>query len=145
MNEELEHSYRERLQAVASTYPLIAHTLLVHKTIRRQALTLSDAPYLVEPLKDFTSIEGADMMKSVQTRWTELLLQFAFLSAGELGRHVAYVVPTARDRNLFVQRRVDPLLTSVPLYRSWPATCAACFRPRVTCPAASGPRSWDST
>jgi hypothetical protein len=103
---------------LAERYPILGIALLHHRNFRGGPISFKEWPYLVELYKDFDRIEGADVVKAVQTGFSELMIQLAVERAGWKGRTVAYVLPTSDKRDVFVQSRVDPVLLSVPSYRA---------------------------
>lgn len=114
----VDDRYLGQMAALTQRYPLIGQAMRYHVTTRGRPLTFSDTPFIVEPMRDFLGIDGADVMKGVQTRWTELFVQMIIQRAGWEGRTSAYILPTARLRDGFVQRRINPVLNQVPEYRS---------------------------
>ncbi len=106
------------VSALSSQYPLLGLALKHHRTTRGQPLTFKDKPYLIELYCDAPRIDGFDAMKAVQVGWSELLVQLVLERAGWAGRIAAYVLPTYQLRDRFVQRRIHPVLQSVPIYQS---------------------------
>jgi hypothetical protein len=98
-------------------WPLLGHALLHHRTIRGDPMDFTTRPFQVEMYADFNRIEGADIVKAVQTGQSEMFTVLSLHQAGWEGRIVAYVQPVDRIRNRFVSTRVNPLLRSVPEYR----------------------------
>lgn len=109
--------YRATLSSTASLAPLLGLALRAHTNTRGDPMRFADRPYLVELYRDLPTLEGVDVCKGVQTGVSELLLLFALQRSGWAGRISAYVLPTYSVRDRFVQRRVNPLLLSVPEYR----------------------------
>jgi hypothetical protein len=99
-------------------HPVLGIALLHHRNFRGGPISFKEWPYLVELYTDFDKIEGADVVKAVQTGFSELMVQLSLERAGWQGRTVAYVLPDGEKRNLFVQSRIDPILLSVPAYRA---------------------------
>lgn len=106
------------VEALGESFPLLGISMQHHRTTRGEPLSFKDKPYLIELYCDAPKIDGFDAMKAVQVGWSELLVQLALERAGWAGRIVAYVLPTFQLRDRFVQRRVHPVLQSVPAYRS---------------------------
>lgn len=111
-------SYRSTLSLTCEMAPLLGLALRAHRNTRGSPMRFRDRPYLVELYRDLPNIEGVDVCKGVQTGVSELLLLFALERAGWSGKIAAYVLPTYSVRDRFVQRRVNPLLQSVPEYRA---------------------------
>lgn len=109
--------YRSVLSSTASLAPLLGLALRAHTNTRGEPMRFRDRPYLVELYRDLPTLDGVDVCKGVQTGVSELLLLFALERSGWAGRIAAYVLPTYSVRDRFVQRRVNPLLHSVPEYR----------------------------
>jgi len=109
--------YRATLSGTAALAPLLGLALRAHRNTRGDPMQFRDRPYLVELYRDLPRIEGMDVCKGVQTGVSELLLLFALERSGWSGKIAAYVLPTYSVRDRFVQRRVNPLVLSVPEYR----------------------------
>lgn len=110
--------YDHVVSDLAAKHPILGLALLHHRNFRGGPISFRDWPYLVELYTEFDKIEGADVVKAVQTGFSELMIQLAIERAGWQGRTVAYVLPTGEKRDLFVQSRVDPVLLKVPSYRA---------------------------
>lgn len=106
------------VEALSKKYPLMGIALKYHRTTRGEPLSFKDKPYLIELYCDAPNIDGFDAMKAVQVGWSELLVQLVLERAGWAGRVAAYVLPTYQLRDRFVQRRIHPVLQTVPEYRS---------------------------
>ena len=109
--------YRATLSSTCALDPLLGLALRAHRNTRGDPMRFRDRPYLVELYRDLPRLEGVDVCKGVQTGVSELLLLFALERTGWAGKIAAYVLPTYSVRDRFVQRRVNPLLLSVPEYR----------------------------
>lgn len=110
-------AYNETMAGLMRKYPLLGNAILVHRTIRGQAMSFKERPYQVEQYADFPKIEGADIVKAVQTGQSEMFIVMGLHDAGWRGRIFAYVLPTDAVRNRLVSTRVNPLLSIVPSYR----------------------------
>lgn len=110
--------YDAILAQLAGDHPILGIAMMHHRNFRGGPISFRDWPYLVELYTDFDKIEGADVVKAVQTGFSELMIQLALERAGWRGRTVAYVLPTGAIRNRYVQSRIDPLLLKVPAYRA---------------------------
>ena len=109
--------YRSTLSGVAGLHPLLRIGLVHHQNTRGQPLAFRDKPYLIELYRDLPRTTDTVVRKAVQTGVSELCIQLALERSGWAGRIVAYVLPTYSIRDRFVQKRIDPLLQTVPSYR----------------------------
>jgi hypothetical protein len=109
--------YHSTVAGVADLHPLLRMALVHHRNTRGQPLAFRDKPYLIELYTDLPQLDDVVVRKGVQTGVSELCIQLALQRAGWAGRIVAYVLPTYRIRDRFVQKRIDPLLQHVGAYR----------------------------
>lgn len=112
------NSYHSLISQITNNYPLFNLALTVHKNTRGKPMSFQDKPYLVELYTDLPKLEGADIRKAVQTGLSELFIQLMLERSGWAGKICAYVLPTFTIRDRFVQNRIDPLLHTVPEYKS---------------------------
>lgn len=110
--------YDHVVSKLVEDHPILRLALLYHRNFRGGPISFRDWPYLVELYTEFDKIEGADVVKAVQTGFSELMIQLALERAGWQGRTVAYVLPTGAIRNRFVQSRIDPTVLKVDEYRA---------------------------
>lgn len=108
------HSTRAHL---SRAHPLLGNALDIHRNTRGQPLSFVDKPSLVELYCELPKFDDFVCCKAVQTGLSELMLQYALRRSGWDGRICAYVLPTAKARNRFVQSRIDPVLQQIPEYR----------------------------
>lgn len=106
------------LHNLTRDHPLLQVALYHHRNLRGDPIGFRDRPSLVEFFTDFPHIDGADILKGVQTGASETFVQLAIERAGWSGRIVGYVLPTYGIRDRFVQTRINPLLLQVPAYRA---------------------------
>lgn len=105
------------IAALAREYPVLGLALTTHRSTRGLALQFASRPFLVELYADARIMEQVAIRKAVQTGVSEWMLQVMLDAAGWRGRVSAYVLPSYKVRNRFVQSRVNPLLLQVPAYR----------------------------
>lgn len=102
---------------IAREFPVLGLGLTVHRNSRMQPLEFRTKPFLVELYADFRKWEQVVFCKATQTGISELLIQGMLDAAGWRGRTCAYVLPTFTVRNSYVQRRINPPLTTIAAYR----------------------------
>lgn len=109
--------YSATLSTLSTEYPVLGLALTTHRTTRSEALSFRDKPYLIELYADARRLERVAMRKGVQVGVSEWMLQVVLDAAGWRGRTCAYVLPSYKVRNRFVQSRVNRMLLEVPAYR----------------------------
>lgn len=111
-------NYDSARDALGSRYPLIDNAIHVHQTERNEAISFTTMPYLVELYVQLYLLRFVAIRKAVQTGVSELCIQLAARKAGWDGRTCCYVLPRDRQRDRFVQKRVNPMIRRVPAYRA---------------------------
>lgn len=109
--------YHSLMATLEREFPLLAMSLVEHRSLRGGAMSYGTMPYIPPLLARFPHVEGADIISGVQTGKSELFIQQMLYQTGWEGRVCAYVLPTFSVRSRFVKRRIDPLLAEVPAYR----------------------------
>ena len=70
--------YWSTLAQLHDRYPLLGMALMHHRTIRGTPMSFKGRPFQVEQYADFPRIEGADIVKAVQTGQSEMFTIFGF-------------------------------------------------------------------
>lgn len=109
--------YNSAILTLSNAHPVLGLALTTHRSTRGEPLSFADKPYLVELYADARDLERVVLRKAVQTGVSEWLLQVVLDAAGWRGRTCAYVLPSYKVRNRFVQGRVNKVLMEVPAYR----------------------------
>ena len=109
--------YTGALATISKEHPLIGRAMCMHTSTRGAPMMFADKPYLIEFYTDARLVDNWCVMKGVQTGISEWAVQFMFDASGWRGRISAYVLPTFKVRNRFVQNRVNGLMLRVPGYR----------------------------
>lgn len=110
-------NYHSTFAHITTAHPLLGHAMTVHRNTRGQPLSFVDKPSLIELYCDMPKFDDFVCCKAVQTGLSELMVQYALRRSGWDGRITAYILPTSKGRNRFVQSRIDPLLQVIPEYR----------------------------
>lgn len=110
--------YAEVVSRVHERAPLIGMARDFHRNDRGAPIRFDDKPYLIALYALLPKVRAAVFRKAVQTGISEALILLTLYKSGWLGQKCAYALPTDPVAARFVADRINPLIESVPQYRS---------------------------
>lgn len=111
-------SYADAVGLVHEAAPLLRLARDHHRNERGLPIRFADKPYLPALFAALPKVSSVSFRKAVQTGISEALIMLVLYEAGWRGRYCAYALPDNKITARFVTKRIDPMLSGVPVYRS---------------------------
>lgn len=111
-------AYARGVEVVNKTAPLLRIAREFHRNERGAPILFHDKPYLPALLVALVTLPEASFRKAVQTGISESLIMLILYEAGWRDRITAYALPDNGLVGRFVNKRIDPILATVPEYKA---------------------------